>query len=265
MSTAVKKYLKLIWLYFKLNLSAAMEYRVSFLTQAIGMMLSNASFIFFWWVIYRQTSSIGGYTFKDVMLLWSLASSAFGLALVIFGNVRSVGAAIINGDLDVYLLQPKNVFINLICSRTSFSSWGDFIYGFILFIVVYGADVGRLLLFALFVFLGSLLIGSILAIAETLTFFIGNSNIIARQVMDFLISFMIYPESIYRKFVRIVIYTVIPAGFVVFIPARIITAFNIKSILPVILADIAYILLSYGFFKLGLKRYESGNRIGARI
>src|SRR5690348_6170199 len=106
-----RKHLHLIWLYFKLNLSAAMEYRISFITQAAGMMLSNVSFIFFWWIVYKQTNSIGGYSFGDVMLLWSLASSAFGLALMLFGNVRGLAGIIMNGELDVYLLQPKNVFI----------------------------------------------------------------------------------------------------------------------------------------------------------
>lgn len=265
MLMGVKKHLYLIWLYFKLNLSAAMEYRISFFTQAIGMMLSNASFIFFWWIVYKQMDVIGGYTFRDVMILWSLASSTFGLSQVVFGNSRGLGNMIANGELDVYLLQPKNVFVNVLCSRSTFSAWGDLAYGFILFLGINGFDIFKLLLFTTFVIMGGLVVMSSLVFAESLTFFIGNSNLIARQVMEFLITFMIYPEGIYRKYVRWIIYTIIPAGFVVFIPSRIINVFSWKSLLLVLFVDIIYVFLAYTFFQKGLKRYESGNLMGTRI
>jgi len=60
-----------------------------------------------------------------------------GFLHIVFGNVRQFSKIIINGELDTYLLQPKNVYINVHCSRMIVSAWGDFIYGYILLAAVY--------------------------------------------------------------------------------------------------------------------------------
>ena len=52
MFTEVKKHIKLIFKYFAFNLSALAEYRTSFIVQVFGMALNNASFAFFWWVLF---------------------------------------------------------------------------------------------------------------------------------------------------------------------------------------------------------------------
>ncbi|NLM45400.1 MAG: hypothetical protein GX200_01170, partial [Firmicutes bacterium] len=68
--------LRLVLLYFKINLASAMEYRSSFFLQAFGMAVSNATFVFFWWIAFKQTGgTIGGYSFNDVMFIWALCSS----------------------------------------------------------------------------------------------------------------------------------------------------------------------------------------------
>lgn len=129
----VKKSLKLMCYYFKFNISSAMEYRVSFLIQSIGMIINNSAFIFFWWILFNNVNTIGGYGFKDVMMLWALSSTSFGICFVIFGNINQITRMILNGELDTYLLQPKDPLINIICSKTIVSAWGDTLYGIILF------------------------------------------------------------------------------------------------------------------------------------
>jgi ABC-2 type transport system permease protein len=261
-----KIYLKLIWAYFKFNISSIMEYRASFLIQSFGMVINNGSFIFFWWVLFTKTSSIGGYGFKDVMLIWALASSCFGLSHVLFGNVGRITEIIINGELDVYMLQPKNILINVIASRSILSSWGDLFYGYILFFITYGLDITKLSLFTLFVVLGTLIFASTFIIAHSLTFFIGNSSGLSDLISEFMISLSIYPEGIYKSvIVKFIIFTIIPAGFLTMIPVRIFNIFNIKLLLGLFLIDIFYCFLAFKIFMLGLKRYESGNLITTKL
>ncbi len=62
-----------------------------------------------------------------------------------------------NGELDTYLLQPKNVYLNVYCSRMLVSAWGDLVYGFVLMFLVYGFAPLKLLLFILFTAAGGLL------------------------------------------------------------------------------------------------------------
>ncbi len=259
------KHLRLIGLYIKYNLSSAMEYRVSFIAQSFGMALNNAFFIFFWWIIFQKVNSIGGYGFKDVMVIWALAASTYGFLHVVFGNVRQLTRIIINGELDTYLLQPKNVYVHVHCSKMVVSAWGDLLYGYILILIVYGADPLKLLLFTLFTVAGGLLAGAVMAAADTLTFFIGNASAVTRLVVEFLLNFSLYPDSIFRREVKWLMYSLLPAGFIVFVPFKLLAAFNWYGLLGLLAVDAVYIILGYLFFKHGLKRYESGNLITTKL
>lgn len=259
------KHLRLIGLYFKYNLQAAMEYRVSFISQAFGMALNNAFFIFFWWIIFNKVTSIGSYGFKDVMVIWALAASTYGFLHIVFGNVRQLTRIIINGELDSYLLQPKNVYVNVHCSKMVVSAWGDFVYGYILIITVFGFDPLKLLLFTLFTAAGGLLAGAVMASADTLTFYIGNASAVTRLVTEFLLNFSLYPDSIFKREVKWLMYSLLPAGFIVFMPFRLLTAFSWYGLLGLLAIDAVYIILGYLFFKKGLKRYESGNLITTKL
>ncbi len=258
-------HLKLLGLYFKYNLQSAMEYRASFISQALGMFLNDATFIFFWWVIFQKVNSIGGYGFRDVMLVWALAASTFGAVNVVFGNVTRLPEIIMNGELDIFLLQPKDVYMSVQSSRMNLSAWGDLTFGFVLFFAIYGFDPARLMLFILFTCAGGLLMGAVLASAGTLTFFMGNSSTIARMVMEFLLNFSLYPDSIHGREIKLIMYTILPAGFIIFMPIRLLSAFSWHGLLILLAVDTVYLAAAYLFFRKGLEKYESGNLITTRL
>lgn len=261
MLTEVKKNIKLIGMYFKFNLSSSMEYRTSFLIQTFGMILNNASFIFFWWILFENVESIGGYGFREVMMLWAISSTSFGLTFVLFGNIRRISEMIFNGEIDPYLLQPKDALVNIISSNTVISAWGDVFYGIILFIGVYGFDLKSFLLFIFFNITATLIFSSILIFVNSLTFYMGNSQGVAGLVFEFMITFSIYPEGIYKGVAKLVIYTIIPAAFVSLIPVSLIISFSWKWFFILIGVVIFWVSFSYWFFYKGLKKYESGNLI----
>ena len=60
------------------------------------------------------------------------------------------------------------------------------------------------------------------------------------------------------------LYSIFPAGFIAFIPLRIYTALDWRLVPAIVLIAAAYAGAGYGLFRLGLARYESGNRIGTR-
>jgi ABC-2 type transport system permease protein len=261
----VRKHLRLMAYYFKFNLSSAMEYRASFLLQFFGMILNNSAFIFFWWILFNNVGSIGGYGFKDEMLLWCLSSTSFGICHVMFGNVGYVTKMVINGELDPYLLQPKDPVINMLCSKTVVSSWGDMLYGIIMFFIIRGLDIKGFLLFLLFSITGGLMFTAVTFTFSCLTFYIGNAQGIVDMVQEFLISFGIYPEGIFPDGLKYVLYTVIPVGFMIYMPAGAINSFSWSVLAKVILAAAAWVGIAYVAFYRGLKKYESGNLIGGKL
>lgn len=265
MLTEVKKSLKLMLYYFKFNLSSVMEYRISFLVQSFGMMLNNSAFIFFWWILFNNVNSIGGYGFTDEMMLWAISSTSFGICFVMFGNVTQITRMILNGELDTYLLQPKDPLSNILCSKTTVSAWGDTIYGIVMFFILKGFDIKSFLLFILFCITGALIFAAVLVTFHSLSFYAGSMEGFAQLIIEFLISFSIYPEGIFSGWVKFLLYTVIPAVFIVHIPSRIIKQFSISMLLGVLGAALIWIVFAYALFYRGLKKYESGNLIISKL
>lgn len=261
----VKRSLKLMYYYFKFNISAAMEYRVSFLMQAFGMVLNNSAFIFFWWILFSNVPSIGGYGFKEEMMLWALSSTSYGICFILFGNVNNITRMIMNGELDTYLLQPKDPLVNLACSKTILSALGDALYGMILFFIINGFNLPRFMMFLLFCITGALIIASILVTIHALSFYSGNMEGFAQMAIEFVVSFSIYPEGIFNNALKYILYTVLPVAFIVYVPARVLTQFSVVHLVSVLGVAVLWIVIAYVVFYRGLKRYESGNLIISKL
>lgn len=261
----VRKSLKLMYYYFKFNLSSVMEYRVSFLLQTFGMALNNSAFIFFWWILFNNVPSIGGYGFREEMMLWAISSTSYGINFVIFGNVNQITRMIMNGELDTYLLQPKDPLINLVCSKTIMSALGDTLYGVIVFFIINGFDMKKFLLFLLFCITGALILASILVTVHALSFHVGNAEGFAQMIVEFIVSFSIYPEGIFNNALKYILYTVLPVAFIVYVPARVLTEFSIVYLLGIMGIALLWIIIAYSVFYRGLKKYESGNLIISKL
>jgi ABC-2 type transport system permease protein len=264
-NSRLSAYARFLGTSFAVNVQAVVEYRANFLVQVFGMMLNNAAFAFFWAILIDKVGNVGGYGFEDVMLIWALVSTSFGLAHVVFGNVRSLGQIVQKGELDLYLLQPKDVLLNVLCSRTLVSAWGDFLYGYLVLALIPGVSFGSFLLFSLFALSGAIIFAAPFAAAESLCFFLGDASGLSNAVTEFMLSFSLYPESIYGKGMRWIFYTILPSGFIAFVPLSALKSLS-WPLAPALLGVAAlYAAASYGFFRLGLRRYESGNQMGARI
>jgi ABC-2 type transport system permease protein len=252
--------------YFRFNLSANLEYRASFWIQVFGMFLNNSSFIIFWLILYNQVGEvIQGYRFNDVMFLWSLGTAGYGLGAVFLGNSSSISRIIYTGELDVYLLQPKPVLLNLLASRMIISGWGDLTYGIVLFILTQQLTLSKIILFTGFSVLFALVHVSLRVIYHSLTFFFGNAESFALTASEMVIIFMLYPGSIFKGPVVWILHTLIPAAFIAYIPVELFNEFELKTFIILLGTDLIFILFAVFIFKIGLKYYESGNRIGTRV
>lgn len=258
--------LRLLFHYFKFNISAGMEYRASFYVQVVGMVLNNSAFIVFWLILFdRIGGAIQGYEFTDVMFLWSLVAAGFGLAGITMANASQISRIIYQGDLDVYLLQPKPIIPNLVVSRMSITAWGDFSYGIILFFVTQPIRLDTVALFLVFTLLAALLMTALRIGYHSITFFAGNAEEFASAASEAVVSFTLYPGSIFEGPVVWILHSLIPAALLAYLPVRLIRSFSLPDFLFLVAGDVAIATVAIVVFRLGLKRYESGNRIGTRL
>ena len=262
----MKKHIKIFKCYFQLNFASALEYRASFFSQAFGMALSNSSFIFFWWIAFEQIGGkIAGYSFEDVLFIWAVTSTGFGLSMILFANASRITQLIVTGELDTFLLQPCNILLNVLCARTNLSAYGDLLYGFVIMFIFYAGNGAAWLWFFIGVIFCGLLLTAVMLTAHTLSFFWGDASVIGSMVTEFAISFSIYPEKIYAPVIRAVMYSVIPMGIAVHMPLRLYGTFSSEIALVAFGGAVLYCALACRFFYWGLRRYESGNAIVTKL
>lgn len=260
----VKSHIKLIFMSFKYNLLKGMDNRVAFIGQVLGMLLNNALMIIQWIVLFSIKDNIGVYVFKDVLLLWGLAASTYGVAHTFFESVFTLSNLIIEGKLDAFLVQPKNTLLYVATSKMKVSAVGDILYGFIILIILHLPLITSLL-FILFSITGGLIVAAVAIIFNSLTFYFGSSEEIATTINNTIVNVGTYPDGIFDGKVRLLLLTIIPVSWIMYIPIDVMLSFNIGLTLSVIVFTIFIITLAYIIFKNGLKRYSSSNLMSARI
>ena len=100
---------------------------------------------------------------------------------------------------------------------------------------------------------------------NSLTFWFIRANYLSDSIIHIFINFSIYPDTIFNRAIKIMLFTIIPVGFAVYLPAKLILSFNITYLLLIFLATFIFVSLAFLIFYKGLKRYTSSNLMVARI
>lgn len=264
MLTEARNQLKVMGLSIKYNIMRDMTNQTTFLTNILFMMLNNATFIIQWLVLFQFREEIGGYALNEVLVLWGLAASTFGFSNTLFYRAYHLTDLIINGKLDAYLVQPKNILLSVITSGTSTSAIGDLIYGFVI-VIIFAGSVKNVLLFALFVVTGGIIMTAFVIILGSASFLVSKGDMLVQNLYTVLITVSTYPEGIFKRFIKGVLFTIIPTGFIVYLPIRILFSFHLYYLISVFLFTGGITALAFGVFYKGLKRYSSSNLMGARF
>ena len=264
MLTEVKNQIKVNLLSTKYALEREMLNKATFISNIIFMILNNASFIIQWIVLYSIKDNIGGYSFKQVLLLWGLAAMGYGISRFFFKNAFNLSDIINTGKLDNYLVQPKNVLLSAITSDIEVSAIGDIIYAYII-LLLYGLNIKNFLLFTFFGITSSFILTSISIIFSSLAFWFGKVEIIADTLNSIMTNIATYPEGIFKGTIKILFYSIIPLGFTNYIPVQIMTNFNIFNLLTIIFVVTLFIGIAFNIFKVGLRKYSSTNLMNVRV
>lgn len=80
-----------------------------------------------------------------------------------------------------------------------------------------------------------------------------------------MLHFATYPSAIFDGATRLLLFTLIPAGFVNSIPVRVVRDFDPLFFFGLLAAASFFVALAFAVFGAGLKRYESGNLMQTRM
>lgn len=242
------------------NLKAALALRSAFVIQVVFMALNNLTFFVFWWALMGRVTTIRGWRLGDIQVLFGLVAAAFGLTITVAGGVRHLGRFIEDGDLDTLLTRPRSVLVHALGMRAQPSGFGDLISGLI-FVAWSGQVSWRTVPALIVVIVASALIFVACGVVFfSLAFWLGRVETIATQLWELLITFSLYPEPLFGGTLRLVLFTVLPAGFVGYMPVRILHAPSLASVAVLVCVAISYVCVAVWLFERGLRRYASGSR-----
>ena len=264
MLTEVRNQIKVTIISLKYSFMREMLNKATFISNIVFMMLNNACMVAQWLVLFSLKSEYGGFTFKHIILLWGLASGTYGVAHAFFYKTFTLSNAINSGKLDSFIVQPKNILISIATSEVSVSAIGDILFA-IICCLVYSLNIKLFILFSLFCITGGIIVASIATIFHSLSFWIGNADLLAQSETDALIFFATYPEGIFKGVIRILLFTIIPVGLANYIPVRMLITGDYKLLFINVVFCICVVLIAFIVFYTGLRRYSSSNLMIARI
>ncbi len=264
MLMAVRNQLKVIFLSIKYAVMREMINKVTFFSNIIFMILNNSCMIVQWIVLFSLKSDMGGYTFREVLLLWGLAAGTYGVSHFFFKRCYSLSDTINSGSLDNYITQPKNILLSSITSDVEVSALGDIIFSIIVY-CIYGFTIKGFILFILFSITGGLMLTAISVILHSLSFWFSNADMVAESGNSLMGNFATYPDGIFKGITKWLLFTIIPVGLANYVPVRAIINFNPTLLFINIGVCIILITIAFLVFYLGLKKYSSTNLMNARI
>jgi ABC-2 type transport system permease protein len=245
---------------FATNLKAAVALRGAFMLQASFMVLNNVTFFTFWWVLLQRVPDLGGWRLADMAMLFGVAATSFGLVVAFAGGVRHLGRCIEEGELDTILTQPKPTLLYAIGLRSHASGFGDMISG-IGFIAMSGCLTwaNAPLVVLVVVAAAATFLASGIAFFS-LPFWLSRTETLSRQLWELLVTFSLYPEPLFGGALRLTLFTLLPAGFVSYLPVRIVREPSIASIALLLAGASIHLTVAIWIFHRGLRRYASGSR-----
>lgn len=246
------------------NFAMAVEYRSSFVTQVIGMMINNSMWVFFWILYFEKFPVLNGWGRQDLLVLWAVITFSFGLAFGLFAQALRLSELITQGQLDYYLALPKNVLLHILVGQIRPANLGDLFFGPLLLLLFVDMSPMKWLWFVV----GGILAGSIylsfFVIVGSLAFFMGSSEGLSSGVGNALIHFSTYPTRIFDGWTRVILFTLIPAAFIAEVPVDLVRRFDVQDLVTMLGAAFVFGSIAVLIFYRGLRKYESGNLISLR-
>jgi ABC-2 type transport system permease protein len=250
---------------WKANLLSALEYRIAFISQVIGMMLNNAIYFAFWVIFFGRFKEVRGWGLDEMLLVFGVVATGFGLAVYLFGNAITLAEVIAGGRLDYYLALPRPVLLHVLASRSVASGAGDVTYGLISFALAGQFTLGAVGRFFVATLLAMTIFLSFLILVQSLAFWMGNSSLLSTQAINAMLTFSLYPITLFDGTAKFLLFTILPAAFMGAVPAEFVRTFTWTQLGQMLIAALTFLTLAIAVFRYGLRRYESGSAIQIQI
>ena len=266
MKLMVLRYIHLWFSIFKYSLARDMEYKTNFIGSLFVDVIYYITWYYFFEVIYSKTSMLGDFDREAILVFLIATFFVDTIFMMLFDGAGYLREHIRTGSLDFILLRPVNSqFLISFRYIRSYTLVSLLVLSIILYniLIAFHPESLNLLnigLFTISLFMGVLIWYSFEFIIASLTFFFRDFRTggwLSHEVMKF----SMRPDSIYKGFMRKILFTILPMALVASFPSRLLlhglTIQNQKYFFTQIVVVTILLSLTRFFWKIGLKRYES--------
>jgi ABC-2 type transport system permease protein len=247
---------------FVTNLKSVTALRGSFLLSMTFMALNNFTFFVFWWVLFARVDSVRGWGMADVELLFGVSAAGFGLMQAVAGGAVHLSRFIDDGSLEPLLTQPKPTLPYALGCRSQASGFGDMASGVLLVAHSGYVSLRHLPLLVLCVLASAAAFTASCVLLFSLAFWVPKTQTFSRQLLDIVITLSLYPDPLFSGVLRMVLFTVLPAGLVSYLPMHVLRERSFADGILLLASVAIYAWIALRVFAAGLRRYSGGSRFG---
>lgn len=219
--------------------------------------------IFYVLVLFVNISNINGWDWYHLMFFYAISITSKAIADIFLSGAWALPNKIRKGELDILLIRPLPVLIQLVPIITSSQGLGNFFGGLLLMCIssvkiISTISIGYCLMLIVILLSGSIIHAAVNFVGACISFWTKGllSNTFTMFIRSFC-EFNKFPLDIYPAPLQLVLTYIIPFGFVGYYPGMVLL--DKASFYTVFLTPMVAIIISIVTFvvwKLGLSKYD---------
>jgi len=257
------QHLRFLGLALLTNIKISVSLKISFFLTIFIVMLKQIFFLISWGFFFDRYKVVQGWDFKSMVFMYGSVCFAMGVVEGFFYGFRDLTRMIETGQLDSFLLQPKNVILNIAISKGDISNLGEILTGLVL-IAYSGFLVKAFWAVLIILVLGSVFMFSLVLYLACIAFFIRDAGDFIRELRLNSIIMATQPASAFKGALKMLSFTLLPVAFLSYFPVEHLRTGLWQYLLLTIAGTVAFFILACALFYKGVKRYESGNMMAVR-
>ncbi|MER5268438.1 ABC-2 family transporter protein [Actinosynnema sp. NPDC002837] len=206
------------------RLRGQMSYRASFLMQCLAQAVNQLAELAIILVLFNRVSALGGFSVSEVVLMYAIAGTAFGIADLVAGQLDELPTYIRTGTFDVLLLRPLSTLAQMMASDLHLRKVGRIAAGVGALVYALGHNdiawsVSTAGLVVLAPISGAVIFSAIWVAANAVCFWVVDGQELANTVTYGSNAFTSYPATVFGPWLRRFFAFVVPGAFVAYYPA----------------------------------------------
>lgn len=255
----MKLYLK----YLSILLKSRMQYKASFVMSSLGQFLVSFTTFLGVYFMFSRFHSVNGFSFSEVLICFAVMLMAFSLTECFARGFDVFPRLIRSGELDRILVRPRSVIFQVLTSNMEFSRIGRLLQAVLVLAyaiptcgVIWTYD--KILTAILMVIGGVAVFTGLFILYAGISFFTIEGLEFMNFFTDGSLEFGKYPISIYGEGVLRIFTYVVPVALFQYYPFLYLIGRSDRiGLIFLPLLGIVFLLPCYGFFRFGLRKYQS--------